>query len=237
MASLAVKEEEEREKKRREEEKKKKEQQSKEELHHKAEAKKEAIAKGEMKEMSFGEAKPIVEVGYMKVHIKGTLASEKYEPVVKESLAVKLIEEERKKEIEKEKERITGEIQKAEEKIRREEEAIKQKREEIKKIGEKEIKEKEAKIKEKLEKEKAQERIRKEKEQIKKLLDDARKKGMLEPVKDIAKELLEREIRRGTPPKMALQTVMVILKRLDLVKTKKEKKSIFGFLKSLLKKK
>ncbi len=236
MASLAVKEEEEKEKKRREEEKKKKEQQSKEELHHKTEAKKEAV-KGEMKEMSFGEAKPIVEVGYMKVHIKGTLASEKYEPVVKESLAVKLIEEEKKKEIEKEKERVTEEIQKAEEKIKREEEAIKQRREEIKKMGEKEIKEKEAKMKEKVEKEKAQERIRKEKEQIKKLLDEARKKGMLEPVKDIAKELLEREIRRGSPPRMALQTVMVILKRLDLVKTKKEKKSILGFLKSLLKKK
>lgn len=230
--ALAVKEEEEKEKKRRQEEKKKTEQQSKEEVNQKADVKKEEI-KGEMKGMAFGEAKPIVEVGYIKKHIEGTLASEKYEPVVKESLVVKLIEEEKKKELEREKEKITDEIQKSNEKIKKEEEEIRKVREEAKKKIEKEkLKEKEKR--EKIDKEKIQQRIKKQKELIKNLLDQAQKKGMLEPVRDIAKELLKRELRRGIPPRMALKTVMAILSRLDLVKTKKKKKSILSFLKSLL---
>ncbi|MCX8202598.1 MAG: hypothetical protein N3G74_02240 [Candidatus Micrarchaeota archaeon] len=236
MPSLAVKEEEEKEKKRREEEKKKKEQESKEQLHHHTEAKKEA-AKGELKGSPFGEAKPIIEVGYMKVHIKGTLASEKYEPIVKESLAVKTIEEEKKREMQKEREKLSDEIQKIEENIRKDEELIKHIQEERKKEREKTAKEKELKAKERVEREKIREKIKQEKEQIKKLLEEAKKKGLIEPIQDIAKELLEREIKKGTPPRKALQTVLIILKRLGLVKTKKEKKSIFSFLRSILKKK
>jgi DNA repair exonuclease SbcCD ATPase subunit len=241
MPSAVFKEEEEKEKKRREEEKKKKEEQSKDELTHKAETKKDAVQKGEMKEMSFGEAKPIVEVGYMKVHIKGTLASEKYEPVVKESLAVKLVEEEKKKELEKEKERISSEIEKTEEAIKKNEEVIKQKNKEIQKLEKEKIEKEKIKQEEKLKKEKEekqriQEKIKKEKEQIAKLLEEARKKGMIEPIQDIAKQLIVRELKRGTPPKTALRRVMAILTRLDLVKTKKDKKSILKFLKSLFKK-
>ncbi|MCS7109786.1 MAG: hypothetical protein NZ903_03245 [Candidatus Micrarchaeota archaeon] len=94
-------------------------------------------------------------------------------------------------------------------------------------------------MKESIEREKAriQENIKKEKEQIKKLFEEARKKGIIEPIKDIAKELLEREIKRGTPPRKALKVVLLILKKLGLAKTKKEKKAMFAFLKSLLKKK
>lgn len=231
--TLALKEEEEKEKKRREEEKKKKQEQSKEELHHKTEAKKESFVSEQMKGMPFGEARPITEVGFTKVHIKGTLASEKYEPTVKETLAVKLIEEEKRKELEKEKEKLVNEVKKSEEVIRKEEEALRKIKEE-RRVAEEKIKEKEEMRKEKEEIEKRKEKIRKEKEQIKNLLEEARKKGMYEPIQDLARELLLRELRRGNPPKMALQNVIAILKRLDLIKTKKEKKTLFKFLKSLL---
>ena len=231
MPESVFKEEEENEEKRREREKKHKEQRTKEEVHHSSEVKKESMQKSGMSGMSFGEAKPLTEVGYMKVHIKGTRASEKYEPVVKETLAVKLIEDEKHKEMEKEKERIVDQVQKHEQEIRKEEEKIR----EQKKQKAKEI-EKEA-VKRKQEVVKIQEKIKKEREQIKKLLDEARAKGMVRPVRELAKKLIEREIKQGSTPRIAVGRVLLILKRLGLVKTKKEKKSVMNFLKSLFKKK
>ncbi len=236
MPQSVYREEEEKEEKMRERERKSKEQQSKEEVHHASEVKKDMMEKSGMSGMSFGEAKPLTEIGYMKVHIKGTLASEKHEPVVKETLAVKLVEDERKKEAEKERERIADELQKHDQSIRREEERMRetQKAEKAKAIA-KEAKKEELKRKE--EKEKIQERIKKEREQIKNLLDEARRKGMIEPIRDIAKKLIEREIRNGSTPRFAVGRVVLILKRLGLVKTKKEKKEIMKFLRSLFKKK
>ena len=236
MSDAVYKEEEGKEEKRREREKKNREQQSKEEVYHTSEVKKDAMEKSGMAGMSFGEAKPLTEIGYMRVHIKGTLASEKHEPIIKESLAVKLVEDEKQKQAEREKEKIADEIQKHDQSIRKEEERMREQRK-ITKSKDMAKKSKKEEVRKKEDSAKIQERIKKEREQIKALLDEARERGMVEPVRDIAKKLIEREIKNGSTPRFAVGRVVLILKRLGLVNTKKEKKEIMKFLKALFKKK
>jgi len=227
MPSAVFKEEEEKEKKRREEEKKK-EEPAKQEVQQKAESKKEEVQK-ESSSSPFTEAKPITEVGFMKQHIKGTLASEKYEPVVKESLAVKL----GKQEMEKESERVAEEAEKASKKIEEEQQKLKQIETEVKKV-EKEKIEAEKTKKTQVEKEQVRERIKKEREQMSKIMEEMRKKGMIEPIQDLAKQLIIRELKRGNPPRLAIRRVLAVLTRLGFVKTKKERSGMIKFLKSLI---
>lgn len=228
MPSAVFKEEEEKEKKRREEEKKKKEEPAKQEVQQKAESKKEEVQK-ESSSSPFTEAKPITEVGFMKQHIKGTLASEKYEPVVKESLAVKL----GKQEMEKESEMVAEEAEKASKKIEEEQQKLKQIETEVKKV-EKEKIEAEKTKKTQVEKEQVRERIKKEREQMSKIMEEMRKKGMIEPIQDLAKQLIIRELKRGNPPRLAIRRVLAVLTRLGFVKTKKERSGMIKFLKSLI---
>jgi hypothetical protein len=241
MPSAVFKEEEEKEKKRREEEKKKKEESAKQEVQQKVETKKEEVQK-ESSSSPFTEAKPITEVGFMKQHIKGTLASEKYEPVVRESLAVRL----GKQEMEKESERIAEEAEKISKRIEEEQQKLKQIETEVKKAEKEKLEVEKAKkiqiekekerIKAEHEKQKEQirEMIKKEREQMSKIMEEMRKKGMIEPVQDLAKQLIIRELKRGNPPRLAIRRVLAVLTRLGFVKTKKERSGMIKFLKSLI---
>ena len=137
------------EEQKREEEKRRKQQMKKEEKSAETTQKKEAIEKGQSEEqLKFGEARSLIETKYEKVPLKESAGS-KYEPIIKEELAVRLKEEEK--------------IRKEEEKKRMNE------KEKFQKQQIKEIQERERKRREEIE------RLSKE---IGKILDEEKKKGI-----------------------------------------------------------
>jgi len=234
MPESAFKEEQKKDEERKEEEHKRKKQEKQEERSPELESKKGEIEKGADKGMAFGEAKVLTEVKYAKVHIQGTLASEKYEPVVKEELAVKLIEEEHKKE-----ERKMEEVRK--------EESAKEKGATERTMAEKETQAESTKTKAAVPAPSApelkrvaatreetirREIVQKDREQLAKLVNEARMKGMKEPTKEIASKLFQYYIQRGIKPTVALGRVITLMKRLGILK-KKDAKGITDFLKSL----
>ena len=231
MPKSAFKEEQKKDEERREEEQKRKKKEKQEERSPELESKKGEIEKGADKGMAFGEARILTEVKYAKVHIKGTLASETYEPVVKEELAVKLIEEEHKKE-----ERKMEEVRK--------EESVKEKETTERTMAERETQAEVTKTKAtalvpKLKRIAAtreeiirKEIVQKDRERLARLIDEARTKGMKEPTKEIASKLFQHYTQRGIKPTVALGRVIMAMKRLGILK-KKDTKGITDFLKSL----
>jgi hypothetical protein len=234
MPESAFKEEQKKDEERKEEEHKRKKQEKQEERSPELESKKGEIEKGADKGMAFGEARVLTEVKYTKVHIKGTLASEKYEPVVKEELAVRLIEEEHKKE-----ERKMEEVRK--------EESAKEKETTERTMAEKETQAEVTKTKAAApapelkrvavtrEETIRREIVQKDREQLAKLIDEARRKGMKEPTKEVASKLFQHYTSRGIKPTVALGRVLMTMKRLGIL-TKKDTKGVTDFLKSLFSK-
>jgi hypothetical protein len=236
MPESIFKEEQKKEEERREEEQKRKKKEKQEERSPEIESRKGEIEKGADKGMAFGEAKVLTEVKYAKVHIKGTLASETYEPVVKEERAVKLIEEEHKKE-----ERKMEEVRKEKSVTK---ESMKEKEATERTITERETRAEVTKTKVAApapelkrvaitrEETIRREIVRKDREQLAKLMDEARTKGMKEPTKEIASKLFQYYTQRGIKPTVALGRVIMAMKRLGILK-KKDTKGISNFLKSL----
>jgi len=246
MPESAFKEEQKNEEERREEEQKRKKKEKQEERSPELESKKGDIEKGSDKGMAFGEARLLTEVKYAKVHIKGTLASEKYEPVVKEELAIKLVEEEKNREEKNKEERKTEEIHKEEmskkEKIAKEE-ITKEKALIEHAVGEKEAAKGRTAVavpelkRIEIAREEAvrKEVLRREREQLSKLVDEVRMKGMKEPTKEIASKLFQYYTQRGIKPTVALGRIIMVMKRLGILK-KKDTKGITDFIKSLFSK-
>jgi len=201
-----------------EEERKRKKKQKEEEKTPEMAPKKAEIESGKEKGMAFGEAKPLVDVQYVKVPLKEVEKAVKYEPVVREELAVRLQEEEKKKE----------ELQK-----QREEQQEKEKMKEQEIVNAEKPK---IQIQRETEAQRVQrEAIRRErKEQYQKLhkeLDDAVKKGMSNPLEHIAQNLLKQELARGA--KKPIGNVIRTLRLAGLLQ-KKKVSEMKEFLKNLI---
>ena len=198
-----------------EEERKRKRKQKEEEKTPEISTKKAEIESGTEKGMGFGEAKVLTEVKYARVTIKGTEKVERYEPIVKEELAVRLQEEEKKKEEEKRKEEVREQKEKETNKEQIEQQSIKEKM-----PGEKEA------VREAIRKE-----LKEEYKQLHQELDDAVKKGLNNPLEYISQNLLKKEIAKGA--KDPVKNVIRILRLAGLLK-KKQISQIKEFLKSLI---
>ena len=151
---------------------------------------KERIEKGMEKDMKYGELKTLTNVEYPEVKAKmdtGQIYT-KREAIVKETSAVRLAEEERKKqeELEERKEKETKEKEREakEKSLREKKEAgktlVSPREQERKK--EKELKERKRREKEFIQRE-ARKRAMKEKRDIKKIAEELRKKGMITSIR------------------------------------------------------
>jgi len=210
MPESAFKEEQKNEEERKKEEHKRKKQEKQEERSPELESKKGEIEKGADRGMAFGEAKVLTEVKYVKAHIKGTLASETYEPVVKEELAVKLVEEEKRKE-----EKKTEEIRKEET-----------------------TREKAATEHAMVERETRAETMNRaapapELKRVAATREEAIRREIVQKDREeIASKLFQYYTQRGIKPTVALGRVIIAMKRLGILK-KKDTKGITDFIKSL----
>jgi len=215
---MALREQEERTKEELEEEKKRKKRQKEEESTPEMTTKKSEIERGMEKGMAFGEAKPLTEIKYVKVPIKEVEKAEKYEPIVKEELAVRLQEEERKKEEQETQKELETKGKGTNAPIASVPQQVQKERERV------------------LEGEKVRrEAIRKEqREQYQKLhkeLDETIKKGISNPLEHIAQNLLKQELAKGA--KKPASNVIRTLRIAGLLQ-KKKVGEMKEFLKNLI---